>query len=85
MRFTIEVKNEKNYNRLMEELQGVAKEEFMLTCYTNIVLHPEVLDSENKLTQLNVLEMMIDYFKEREEYEKCSDLLSILKKIKKKK
>jgi hypothetical protein len=68
----------------MKELQGVAKEEFMLTCYTNIVLHPDVLNAENKTTQINVLEMMINYFQEREEYEKCSDLLNILKKIKKK-
>jgi hypothetical protein len=74
----------KNYDNILEDLQGAAREEFMLTCYTNLILRPELLDAESKETQMNVLEMMIDFFKEREEFEKCSDLFKMLKKVKKK-
>ncbi len=68
---------------LLEELSGPYRDNFMRTCYVNMVNNPEMLKSQHfdKEIQRNAIDIVIKYFEDLEEYEKCYDLKKIKQRI----
>jgi hypothetical protein len=68
---------------LLEELTGPHRDNFMRTCYVNMVQNPEMLKSQlfDTQVQINAVDILIKYFEDLEEYEKCYDLKKIKKKL----
>ncbi len=72
-----------NPKDLLEELAGPNRDNFMRTCYVNMVQNPEMLESAlfDREVQINAVDILIKYFEDLEEYEKCYDLKKIKKKL----
>jgi hypothetical protein len=68
---------------LLGELSGPYRDDFMRTCYVNMVNNPEMLKSQHfdKVVQGNAIDIVIKYFEDLEEYEKCYDLKKIKEKV----
>lgn len=68
---------------LLQDLSEPYKDNFMRTCYANMVKDPQMLKSQNfsMEVQCNALNIIMKYFENLEEYEKCYDLKKMKEKI----
>lgn len=68
---------------LLQDMSEPYKENFMRTCYANMVNDPLMLKSQNFNieVQCNAIDIIMKYFENLEEYEKCYDLKKMKEKI----
>jgi len=72
-----------NIKKFLDKLETDSIDHYYRLCYKALVESPEEMLSHGQDTQIKLrgLNKLINYFKDREEYEKCGDLNKLLKMI----
>tara|TARA_R110001599_G_scaffold75912_2_gene207927 strand:- start:17755 stop:18003 length:249 start_codon:yes stop_codon:yes gene_type:complete len=75
----------KKINKLLDEIQNRSIDKYMEMCYASIIQYPDqLLDYEEVLieTKQNALDNIINYFAQKDMFEKCHKLKLIKEKLK---
>ena len=69
----------------MSHLQHEDRKQFMQVCYEKIFLYPQFIMSSNIPAQvrINSISILIKFFEEAEEFEKCARLKKLIEEIEK--
>jgi len=76
--------NDEGINSLSFEMSKLMNEDYFYNIvYEAVMSHPSyvIVANGNEERKLNVISNMIKFFEEKEDYEKCYDLLQIKKEI----
>jgi hypothetical protein len=82
-----EIFNESGINSLNFNMSGLMNDDHLYNLvYEAIMSHPTyvIVSESNSSRKIQIIGNMIKYFEEREDYEKCYDLLNIKKEIQEK-
>jgi hypothetical protein len=70
-------------NEFMSHLEHEDRKRFMQVCYEKILRHPQVMLS-NRIpaeVRVNSINILIKFFEDVEEYEKCAKLKKLIEEI----
>ena len=72
-------------DQFMSHLQHEDRKQFMHVCYEKILLYPQFIMSSNIPAQvrINSISILIKFFEEAEEFEKCARLKKLIEEIEK--
>lgn len=70
-------------DQFMSHLEHEERKRFMQVCYEKILLYPQVILSDKipARVRINSVSILIKFFEDAEEYEKCAELKKIIEEI----